>query len=212
MWEEKNLKKKILVLLVGMALLVGILSGCTEETTPTNTAPTASFTISAAGLTITFDASGSADEDGDDLTYVWDFGDDSDAGSGVNPSHEYTASGAYTVSLTVNDGTVDSDAYTMDITVTNPPTVTLGDLPETITNATEITFTATAVAGDAEINETTGYAWYIDDVVQEGETTATFLHTFSEDGTYVVKVVVTDEDALTGEATVTVTVPTEPEE
>ena len=201
------MKKKILVLLVSKAALVGILSGCVEET-KTNKAPTATFTITAAGLTITFDASGSADEDGDTLTYTWDFGDDS-TGSGVNPSHTYAASDIYTASLTVNDGTVDSDAYTMDITVTNPPTVTLGELPENITNATEITFTATAVAGDATINETTGYAWYIDDVVQENETTATFIHTFTEDGTYVVKVVVTDDDGLTGEATVTVTVPTE---
>ena len=205
------MKKKILVLLISIAALVGILSGCVEETKK-NTAPTATFTITAAGLTITFDASGSADEDGDTLTYTWNFGDDSDAGSGVNPSHTYAASGDYTVSLTVNDGTVDSDPYSMDITVTNPPTVSIGELPQNITNATEITFTATGVAGDAPINETTGYTWYIDDIVQDNETTATFIHTFTEDGTYVVKVVVTDDEGLTGEASITVTVPTEPEE
>ena len=197
-----------------MVALVGIISGCVEET-PTNTAPTAIFTITEAGLTITFDASGSADADGDTITYTWNFSDDTDAGSGVNPSHTYAASGDYIVSLTVNDGTVDSDAFTMDITVTNPPTVALGDLPENITNATEITFTATATAGDAAINETTGYAWYIDDgtgeVVQENETTSTFMHIFA-DGTYIVRVEVTDDDGLTGEATVTVTVPTEAEE
>ena len=205
------MKKKILVLLISIAALVGILSGCVEETKK-NTAPTATFTITAAGLTITFDASGSADEDGDTLTYTWNFGDDSDAGSGVDPSHTYAASGDYTVSLTVNDGTVDSDPYSMDITVTNPPTVSIGELPQNITNATEITFTATGVAGDAPINETTGYTWYIDDIVQDNETTATFIHTFTEDGTYVVKVVVTDDEGLTGEASITVTVPTEPEE
>lgn len=201
------MKKKIIILLVSVALLVGILSGCTQQTTE-NEAPVVSFSMTHAGLTITFDASETTDADGDTLTYTWDFGDDSDAGEGVIVEHTYVASGDYTVTLTVNDGNVDSDPYPVDITVTNPPTVVLSDLPETITNETEITFTATATAGDAEINETTGYAWYIDDVIQQG-TTSTFVHTFAEDGTYVVKVEVTDDDGLTGEAMVTVTVPTE---
>ena len=200
------MKKKILVLLVCMAAIVGILSGCVEETKK-NKAPTATFTITAAGLTITFDASGSADEDGDTLTYTWNFGDNSDAGSGVNPSHTYAASGNYSVSLTVNDGTVDSDPYSMDITVTNPPTVEI-TAPTTIVNGTAVMFNATATAGDATIGEN-AYTWYVDDVEQEGMNTSSFTYTFAEDGEYVVKVMVTDDDGLTGEATVTVTVPTE---
>jgi len=204
--------KKLLILVVGIALLVGALSGCVqEETTPENTAPVAVISITQNGLIIAYDASGSTDVDGDTLTYAWDFGDTIGTATDVSGTYTYELSADYTVTLTVNDGTVDSEVDTEDITITNPPTVVLGDLPETITNTTEITFTATATPGDGVINETTGYAWYIDDVLQEG-TTATFVHTFAEDGTYVVKVVVTDDVPLTGEANVTVIVPTETEE
>ncbi len=60
------------------------------------------------GQVITFDGSASADPNGDALTYSWDFGDGS-TGSGVNPTHSYAATGTYTVTLTVNDGQLDSN-------------------------------------------------------------------------------------------------------
>lgn len=205
------MKKNIVVLLVSIALLVGLLSGCTEETTPEeNNAPVAVISITQDGLTITYDGTGSTDADGDNLTYSWDFGDEPGTSAEAEGTYAYEASGDYTVTLTVNDGTEDGESVTEDLTITNPPSVTLGDLPDTITNATEINFEATATAGDATINETTGYAWYIDDVEQVNETTSTFVHTFTEDGEYVVKVIVTDDESLTAETTVTVTVPTEP--
>ena len=199
------MKGKILALLVSIALLVGVLSGCVEEETE-NTAPEASFTWEAVGLTVTFTDT-SEDADDDTLTYSWDFGDTIGTDDKASPDYTYAASGTYTVTLIVNDGTVDSDPFTDEVTVTNPPMVTLAVEPENITNTTEVTFTATATAGDAEINETTGYAWYIDDVMQENETTSTFKYTF-EDGSYEIKVMVTDDDGLTDEATVNITVPT----
>ena len=61
---------------------------------------------------IEFDTSGTFDEDGDDLTYHWDFDgdcifdepyDDSYTGDPDNPTHEYTQSGEYTVNLSVTD-------------------------------------------------------------------------------------------------------------
>jgi len=54
------------------------------------------------GETITFDGSGSYDPDGNIASYSWNFGDGTH-GSGVSPSHAYTADGVYTVSLTVTD-------------------------------------------------------------------------------------------------------------
>ena len=56
---------------------------------------------------ITFSGTGSSDPDGDALTYQWDFGDGA-TGSGVAPSHAYTALGSHTVTLVVNDGTASS--------------------------------------------------------------------------------------------------------
>jgi len=200
-----------------MALLVGILSGCTEETTPIdNTAPEAAFSITQDGLTITFDGSNSSDADGDELIYYWSFGDvETDTGPGEKiATHSYATPGTYTAMLAVHDGTVLSDLTTVEITVANPPTVTLGSLPEIIMNNIDIIFEATVVEGDAEFNATTGHVWSIDngtgEVVQEGETAATFTTQFAEDGTYIVKVVATDDLDNTGEASVTVVVPTEP--
>ncbi|MEW5760319.1 MAG: PKD domain-containing protein [Candidatus Thermoplasmatota archaeon] len=56
---------------------------------------------------IKFDASASSDDDGDILTYYWDFGDGSNA-TGVIAFHKYSKSGKYEVILTVNDGNFSS--------------------------------------------------------------------------------------------------------
>ncbi|MGE5175926.1 MAG: PKD domain-containing protein [Hyphomicrobiales bacterium] len=52
---------------------------------------------------VAFDGSGSADPDGDALTYTWNFGDD-ETGVGATPSHLYPYLGTFPVALTVSDG------------------------------------------------------------------------------------------------------------
>ena len=73
-----------------------------------NQSPTASFTAMTpsepAPLSVTLNATSSSDPDGDTLTYSWDFGDGSPAGSGVTVNHTYQNRGGYTVVLTVDDG------------------------------------------------------------------------------------------------------------
>ena len=64
---------------------------------------------------VTFDAAGSSDPDGDSLTFNWDFGD-GDVGTGLTTSHIYTTSGTYTVTLTVADNQYEA-SLTKDITV-----------------------------------------------------------------------------------------------
>ncbi|MHA1369456.1 MAG: PKD domain-containing protein [Promethearchaeota archaeon] len=48
------------------------------------------------------------------LTYQWDFGDGSSNSTEVNPDHQFTAAGTYTITLTITD--VDGDANTCTIT------------------------------------------------------------------------------------------------
>ena len=98
-------------------------------TVPNSAAPQAAFsastTIGVAPLAVNFDASASSDADGDSLTYIWDFGDNTSA-EGISVNHSYTSAGSYTVILTVSDGQSDDQATT-SITVeesTTPPSDT----------------------------------------------------------------------------------------
>ena len=89
-----------------------------------NQQPTANFSYTASGLKASFNGASSSDPDnGDSLTYAWNFGDPNDAtpGSGVTPSHTYQSAGDYNVTLTVTDnhGSA-SDPVTKPVTVTDP--------------------------------------------------------------------------------------------
>lgn len=55
------------------------------------------------GQAVTFSATTSSDQDGDYLSYVWDFGDGT-KGTGTAPTHIYYAAQSFTCKLTVYDG------------------------------------------------------------------------------------------------------------
>jgi len=70
---------------------------------------------------VTLDGSGSYDADGDPLTYTWSW--DTDTAYGVNPTVELPL-GTTTITLVVNDGKVDSEPDTVNITVNPKPAAT----------------------------------------------------------------------------------------
>jgi PKD repeat protein len=76
-------------------------------------------------LTVIFRTLEAEDEDEDDtLTYIWDFGDGSDPVTGVdqrNVLHTFPTAGAYTVTLTVSDGQLNSEVREIILTVSAPP-------------------------------------------------------------------------------------------
>lgn len=83
-----------------------------------NQAPTAAFTSSCSGLTCTFNASGSTDDNGI-VSYNWTFGDGSSA-TGVTASRTYGAAGDYLVTLTVTDAGGLSDDQATPVSVSEP--------------------------------------------------------------------------------------------
>ncbi len=64
--------------------------------------PTAAFTPSCAAASCTFDGSASTAPGSTISSYAWDFGDGT-TGTGVKPSHTYSAAGNYQVKLTVTN-------------------------------------------------------------------------------------------------------------
>ena len=82
---------------------------------PGDLPPTAAFTISCAGLTCTFNGSGSSDDHGIN-GYAWSFGN-GQSGSGASVTHTYGSSGTYTVQLTVTDTVGQTDTETQSVTV-----------------------------------------------------------------------------------------------
>ncbi|WP_285474703.1 PA14 domain-containing protein [Actinoplanes sp. NBRC 101535] len=76
-------------------------------------------------LTVTFSSAGSADPDGDPLTFAWDFGDGT-TGTAANPTHTYDEIGVYTANLTVTDSEGDTGvAVPLIIQVGIAPTLTI---------------------------------------------------------------------------------------
>ncbi|MDA0184926.1 ThuA domain-containing protein [Solirubrobacter phytolaccae] len=88
---------------------------------------TASVTNGLAPLAVQFNSTGSADPEGEAITYAWDFNSDGTVDStAANPSYTYTANGAYTAKLTVRDAGGLSAVENILITVGNrAPTVTI---------------------------------------------------------------------------------------
>jgi regulation of enolase protein 1 (concanavalin A-like superfamily)/type 1 glutamine amidotransferase len=74
-----------------------------ENNAPTVSAVSATPSTGFAPLPVDFAVTAS-DEDDDELTYSWDFGDGSAASTAEDPSHTYTQAGTYNAKVTVSDG------------------------------------------------------------------------------------------------------------
>jgi glucose/arabinose dehydrogenase len=79
-------------------------------------------------MTVNFSSEGTHDPDGDDLEYLWEFGDGSTS-TLANPTKVYTEIGVYSAKLTVSDGQAQVSAPPIVIQVGVPPTLTVA-VPE----------------------------------------------------------------------------------
>ena len=150
---------------------------------------------------LTLDGSKSSDPDGDTLTYQWNFGDGS-TGTGVKPIHTYTKSGAYTVTLIVNDGQVDSAAVTTTAMVNNNTPVANAGGPYSAVASTAIKFDGSG-STDAD-GDSLSYQWDFGDGTKATGVSPT--HTYQKPGNYTVSLVVNDGDLSSKPATTTATI------
>ncbi len=179
----------------------GVTNAVSHDVTVANASPKASFTSTPTDLTVDFDGTGSSDPDGTVASYAWAFGDGT-TGTGASPSHAYTTAGTYTVSLTVTD-----DGGATD-TKTGPVTVKAANVKPTAA------FTSSTTENVASLNAGTStdpdgtiasYAWDFGDGTADGSG-ATTTHSFATNGTYQVKLTVTDNDGATDTLTKPVTI------
>ncbi len=140
-----------------------------------NQPPTADFTYSVDGLTVTF-TDESSDPDGEVVAWSWGFGDGSTS-TAENPSHTYGVDGTYSVTLMVTD---DDDATG---TVTKDVMVSSEGEPDPDPEPGDITLTATGykVRGWKYADlDWTGATSETVDVYRDGEKIATT----DNDGSY----------------------------
>ena len=88
-------------------------------TAPPNVKPEAVIDVSTSDLEVTVSGTDSTDDDGDIVSYAWDFGD-SGTSDEAEETHTYAEAGTYTIELTVTDDDGDTDTATEEVAVTAP--------------------------------------------------------------------------------------------
>lgn len=137
------------------------------------------FVVSNTGL-VTF-TNLSTDEDGDPLTYKWDFGD-STSSNDTSPKHQYTTAKSYAVTLFVSDGnTIESKTQKVDVSYV--PASTLAPTFTSTVDNTTVTFVNTTKEDEGS---TVTYRWDFGDG-SEISTEKSPVHTYSANGSYTVK-------------------------
>lgn len=171
---------------------------------PINLPPVADFSYSPLDPTtqdeINF-TDQSSDPDGEIVQWLWDFGDGSTS-EVQSPSHRYTNDGTYTVTLQVTDDRGASDETSQEIKVSNvAPKAAFSFTPEKPTDLDTVQFTDASQDPDGEIVK---WLWDFGD----GSTSdiQTPSHRYADDGEYVVKLTVTDDDGAEASTSQTITV------
>jgi probable HAF family extracellular repeat protein len=138
---------------------------------------------------IRFDGTASTDRDNDPLTYIWDFGDGT-TGSGPNPTHAYAKSGTYTVTLIVNDGSINSSPSRAQVTVSNTAPIARLSGPTSGLKSSVLTWDGSG-SSDAD-GDTLTYHWDFGDGSNLTSSTPTTTHSYAKSGSYRVLFTVND--------------------
>jgi len=143
------------------------------------------------GNEITFDASSTLTEEGENLTYQWDL-DDGNKAEGKNIKHIYAKGGKYNVKLTASDDKgmkCSKDTDTVTVIVNSKPFVSLKG-PELVCVDDKVSFDASA-SRDPD-GDSLKYYWnFGDGSVKEASSKVT--HAYRKGGIYTVRVTADDE-------------------
>jgi len=146
-----------------------------------------------------------SDPGADLLSFHWDFGDGSPSAVGASVSHIYLDEGSYPVTVTVTDGDGGSASETMTVNVSNVAPVVLLSGDEIGVEGDLLGWTV--LVSDVGVADTFSYQWdFGDGSATVAGTTPGEVHSFGNQGTYVVTVTVTDNGGASSSDSVTVTV------
>jgi len=140
----------------------------------------------------TFDASLSKDADGDQMEFIWHFGDGSSL-NGINVSHQYEKSGEYNCILIAKDksGSVENSSYiNFTVKLNQPPVADAGK--DILVSSSEVNFDASA--SDDPDGKISNYFWDFGD--GSTDTGMSVKHIYSNPGIYKVNLQVTDDSQL----------------
>lgn len=147
-----------------------------------------------SGTTVTLDASGSADEDNDQLTFLW-----SNGKTGAVITENLYETTRFTVE--VSDGkNVSTGAVTITVVDDNAAPIARISIAQTgAVEGTEMIFDGSSSTDDKAVKK---YEWAVNGT--KYGTNSSFTHKFETAGTYVVTLTVYDEEGLSGSQAVTV--------
>jgi PKD repeat protein len=175
-------------------------TGTATKQVKVTTPPTAAFTETITGQSVSFDGSTSTDAEGPIANYAWDFGDQ-ETGTGPTPTHEYAAGGTYEVTLTVTDGDGATDSVTRPITIVAENKAPVAQFT---TSTNGLTLGADGSGSTDSDGTIETYAWDFGDNADGSGATVT--HLYAAGGSYDVTLTVTDNDGATHTLTKQVTV------
>jgi len=155
----------------------------------------------------------SYDADGTIVGWEWDFGDGATSCQ-TSPKHAFRSDGDYTVSLTVVDDDGGRGTTEAKVTVGNlPPLASLSVNCAAQPTGSEFKFDASSSHDQSPDGKIVRYEWDLNDngTFDLETTSPTLSHTYADDGSYRVRIRVTDDDGASATSDpVTVTVENRP--